>query len=441
MLDLDKYMQTYYEESTPKDFYREVFPQGELAEQGHQTQGKYNAIGVELTKEKYKDGMPKIKRHIITDDLQRLDTMLDSENFIIISPITYIGKNRSAENSRFIYGIAIDLDGITKDENMRDLFYQMNKVEYIPIPTYIVTSGTGLHLYYLLTKPIPCFKNIIKELSKLKKALTRRIWNGYVTSLEDKVQFESIFQGFRLVGGVSKLGTRTKCYKVGEKVNIDYLNGFVPDSEKALEITYKSNLTLTAAKEKYPEWYEKRIEKKQPRATWTCKKDLYEWWKRQIMESAKVGHRYYCLMCLSIYAKKCGVSKEELEKDSFRLLEHMERLTDDEKNHFTEQDVMQSLELYNDNYYTFPIYTISELTDIRIEKNKRNHRKQSLHLKMARSNLAIMSEDIGKPLQGRPTKKDIILEWQKKNPDKKKADCIRDTGLSKPTVYKWWKEV
>ena len=23
-------------------------------------------------------------------------------------------------------------------------------------------------------------------------------------------------------------------------------------------------------------------------------------------------------------------------------------------------------------------------------------------------------------------------------PDGKKADCIRDTGLSKPTVYKWW---
>lgn len=23
-------------------------------------------------------------------------------------------------------------------------------------------------------------------------------------------------------------------------------------------------------------------------------------------------------------------------------------------------------------------------------------------------------------------------------PDGRKADCIRDTGLSKPTVYKWW---
>lgn len=25
-------------------------------------------------------------------------------------------------------------------------------------------------------------------------------------------------------------------------------------------------------------------------------------------------------------------------------------------------------------------------------------------------------------------------------PEGRKADCIRDTGLSKPTVYRWWKE-
>lgn len=32
----------------------------------------------------------------------------------------------------------------------------------------------------------------------------------------------------------------------------------------------------------------------------------------------------------------------------------------------------------------------------------------------------------------------IVKEWRESHPDGKKADCIRDTGLSKPTVYKWW---
>ena len=39
---------------------------------------------------------------------------------------------------------------------------------------------------------------------------------------------------------------------------------------------------------------------------------------------------------------------------------------------------------------------------------------------------------------GRPDKEMIVCEWRHNHPDGKKADCIRDTGLSKPTVYKWW---
>ena len=31
-----------------------------------------------------------------------------------------------------------------------------------------------------------------------------------------------------------------------------------------------------------------------------------------------------------------------------------------------------------------------------------------------------------------------VREWQESHPAGKKADCIRETGLSKPTVYKWW---
>ena len=40
---------------------------------------------------------------------------------------------------------------------------------------------------------------------------------------------------------------------------------------------------------------------------------------------------------------------------------------------------------------------------------------------------------------GRPDKQAQVEEWQRNHPDGTKAECIRDTGLSKPTVYKWWK--
>ncbi len=39
---------------------------------------------------------------------------------------------------------------------------------------------------------------------------------------------------------------------------------------------------------------------------------------------------------------------------------------------------------------------------------------------------------------GRKPKADIVKEWRLAHPEGRKVDCIRDTGLSKPTVYKWW---
>ena len=101
---------------------------------------------------------------------------------------------------------------------------------------------------------------------------------------------------------------------------------------------------------------------------------------------------------------------------------------------------MKALEAYNDSYITYPIHAIEARTGIQLPRNKRNGRKQATHLKIARSTLAIMNEAEGKALQGRPDKQKIVEEWQKSNPDGRKADCIRDTGLSKPTVYRWWKK-
>jgi hypothetical protein len=39
---------------------------------------------------------------------------------------------------------------------------------------------------------------------------------------------------------------------------------------------------------------------------------------------------------------------------------------------------------------------------------------------------------------GRKPKGDIVKEWKRKNPNGKKVDCMRDTGLSDKTVYKYW---
>ena len=444
---LTNYLYTYYDEVEPIEFYRDIFNH-DLQEKGNFEQGRYNGIAVEVTKEKKEDGKNKILRHTITDDLEKINEMIQRDNFCLMSPISYVGKSRNSDNARVLYALTIDLDGVIILEDGRpqgiiDLFHQIEKIHRIPLPPYIVSSGTGLHLYYVFKKPILLYKNVVEQLQKYKHRLTDIIWQGYITKLEDNVQFESLFQGFRVVGTITKRGTRARAFLTGEKVDFDYMNEFVSDEYKVTDINYKSKLSLAAAKEKYPEWYEKRIIKKQAPNTWHCNRAVYDWWKDKILKGGKVGHRYYCLMCLSVYARKCGIDEKELEKDAFLLMDFLDDISETDDNRFTEGDVLDSLQAFQDKYITFPIDAISRLTDIPIEKNKRNYRKRAEHIKIMNfirdeinNNKDWRNKD-GRP-KGSGTKKNIISAWREQHPDGTKAECIRDTGISKPTVYKWW---
>lgn len=440
---LTEYLHTYYDELEPREFYRELFREGELQEKGIYEKGKYNGIIVEVTRDKLEDGRNKILRHIVTDDLDKIDEVVRRDNFCLMSPISYIGNRRNSDSGRALYALAIDLDGLrVKEDNpigLKTLFHQIENLDRIPMPTYIVSSGTGLHLYYVFEKPIMLFPNVVKQLQKYKRELTRIVWQGYITSLEDNVQYESLFQGFRVVGTITKKGERARAFKTGKRITMEYMNEFVRDEFKTSEFVYKSNLTLAQAKVKYPEWYEKRIVNKQPKGTWICKRAVYDWWKNRIINEAKTGHRYYCMMMLAVYARKSGIDREELEKDAFIFMEKFDKLPSSEDNPFTEKDVIDALQAYDDRYMTYPINSISYLTDVPIEKNKRNYRKQIEHLKIAR----FVRDEINgnkdwQNKEGRPSKEQIVKEYRENNPNARKCDCIRDTGLSKMTVYKWW---
>ena len=43
----------------------------------------------------------------------------------------------------------------------------------------------------------------------------------------------------------------------------------------------------------------------------------------------------------------------------------------------------------------------------------------------------------GRP-KGSGTAQSKVQEWKQQHPEGRKVDCIRDTGLDKKTVYKWW---
>ena len=441
-------LEKLYPEVSAMEFYREIFPDGELDQLDQMTKGKYIGIAVEVTDQKKSDGRQLVKRYSVTDDLDVVDELTYSDQFCIMAPISYIGKNRKSENARIMYALCIELDNLLvedgKQVGLQTLINQWSeRVHWIPCPTYLVASGTGVHLYYLFEKGVPLFTNVVKSLEKYKRAMTKMIWNRHVTEscTDATIQQESVFQAFRMVGTITKHGDRVRAFQTGERISVEYMNRFLLTQEKncCIEEAYKSNLSKAEAKEKYPEWYEKRVVQHQPKGRWICKRDLYEWWKRRIREEAVVGHRYYCMMILCIYAIKCNIDREELENDCFELMHIFEERTDQEDNHFTAKDVIDAMQCYEDEgLITYPISSIENRSGLHVERNKRNYRKQADHI-ILMNTMKQLKKQLGEPVnEGRPSKEAIVKEWRNQNPDGRKADCIRETGLSKPCVYKWW---
>jgi hypothetical protein len=447
-LEKNVHLEQFLERVTPYEFYRLIFPEGSFERRGHFEDARGNGIAMTLPHVGGINGVAleiegngKARRYTITDDLEALKGLQDTD-FTIISPISYFGKQRSCKNARYLYALVFDLDGVGMPQ-LRDTLHQMNK-DILPKATFVVNSGTGLHLYYVLKEPVPMYPQNQKYLKELKYALTRQIWNRFTSTIKEP-QMQGIMQGFRVVGSGSKLGRGypVVAFRYGDKVDVEELLDFIPDSngerQRVQKIMRKSRLSLDEAQTKYPDWYERRIVRKEKRGRWTVKRDLYDWWLHRIEDEIKVGHRFYGIMTLAIYAQKCGISEDELRKDAFGLLQPYDEMSIEDINRFTKDDIVCALEMYNENYVTFPRDDISKLSGLAMPVNKRNWRKQKEHLGRARA-VQMFDDPNGewRNKEGRPKEKKKVYEWRQQHPDGRKADCHRDTGLDPKTIRKWW---
>lgn len=433
---------------------------------------KYNALWLALCRKPDRSGKGVVLKgypFVMTTGLEQAEKAL-KKNYeaLISSPITYVGKSRTSANSRYLYALAFDLDGVGM-QNLRDLTFQMmNGV--IPTANIIVNSGNGLHLYYIFKKPIALFQNAKRVLGVLKKELTIRIWNQYTSEIK-KRQFQGIFQGFRVPGSRTKRGETVQAF-INRDCPLytveDLCKGWISDGSKGSIITKEEwepldngvyttdRNTLKKAKANWPEWYERVIVRgDKSKGRYTTHRGLYDWWLARLkdpVEPVSEGHRYFCLLALSMYAIKCNIEFEELERDVFSLVPVMDRLTENYNNPFTRDDAEDALKAYHEDYCTFPKNSIEYLTGLPMPKRKRNWQKQSDHLEEARAIRDVRMKREGREWwnpNGRPKGSVItaenspqyakVQEWRKNNPKStNKSLCARETGLSRPTVGKWW---
>ena len=433
-----------YVEVEPLAFYRDLYPIGSFQAKGDYSRKCGNGILLYRNEGKF-------KHRYIFDDLEEIKNWIGKED-IFIRGGSFIGKRVKNENASMIYALTFDLDGQGMNELEMVMQFMRNGTN-IPMATYVVLSGHGLHLYYLLDKPIRATQDTIRQLNKLKEGMTKLIWNRYTSTIE-KPQYQYCLQGFRMVGSASKMGANypVRAYKTGKRMTIEKLVSWIPRlkdwDEYRINLTERSTVSLVKAKEIWPDWYERKIVKQEDNK-WHINRALYDWWLKKIKDGATYGHRYFCIMCLAIYAIKCNISEAELKRDAYSLLDKMNELSKkgDPSSQFTKMDIEAALQGYKEHFKTWGRDKMALISAIPMPANKRNYRNQKDHL----GRIRVLQEfdypnGSWRNMDGRPKgrknsdypKAEIVKQWCLDHPNGKKIDCHRDTGLSRMTINKWW---
>lgn len=455
---------------SPLSFYSEIFPLDTIespdstksykSKSGH----KGNPLLLAVTKRRDKEGNEHVKRlkRIFLNDYKMVDDWKNIKclKHVYMSGLTYVGKKRDLAHAVSMHALIVDLDFMTPVQLNRLLYGCDPDLDIYPMPNYIVLSGSGIHVYYTFVEPLPLYhgaygRKVKAQLNTLKMGLTRTLWNPNTVGKEygDTPQYQSINQCFRMVGSWTKAQGMDNdrypviAYKFPTKPydSLDRLYDHAyfenPEAVERYNDGQLSSFGLDYWKEHNPDWYERRIVKgiREPKY-WHMDRALYDWWLKKIKEDVSFGHRYNCLFCLVVYGVKCDIPDDEIEKDMKELLPYLSGLKPEDP--ITEDDMYEALFSRCDALNTFPVKSIEYLSGIRIKGtgNRRNRQKQKWHLEDIRAKKKRMKDrgqTFARP-EGRPDKKEAVQMWRRANPDGNMYQCWKSTGISRPTIQKWW---
>lgn len=351
---------------------------------------------------------------------------------LFVSTCTYFKDYYNAKGLMDVYAFVIDLDSCWSgglDAVLRNGWQNNTKGNYFLPPTYIVNSGTGLHLYFVLERPVPAFSKQMLEIKNLyRKMAMHQSMRPFVGA---RPEVHWVGQTFRIPGSLSKKGMVVRAFKMdfGRKYDIQELAA-------AYGVDYQ--FRYRGEHEDYPEQEQK---KERPSGTkkkgWYTNRAFFDYCVRQVPDKTHQGHRYMTMCALSAIAFKCHVPKWELKETLTGFLPDWNKgkVGADRVEHW---EVNAAMKMYNERAYEMRREVIEEYFGWEFKPIKRNGRKRAEHIKL----MNFVRDEINGNVEWRykqPSAEQKVKEWLQQNPNGKKADCIRETGLSKPTVYKWWK--
>ena len=322
---------------------------------------------------------------------------------------TYLNNFKRYNTIDKILAFVVDLDNV----NANDLFILVHaRLNKILKPTFIVNSGYGLHLIYQLQEPFTLLHRYRKAINKIKVGLENQLKPN--KNNKYKIDHHSLAQAFRLPGFKNKLNRWAKVWKIGTKHNIQTL-------------AKKFNVKLE------PVMSEKKGKKKQKKSIAyipNAKPGLYGW-ALELLYSSQPGWRYTSMLATVVCGWKARIPKEQIKKDLEQYVERYNEIWPE--NPIKWSEIGKALRAYGKKESTVcSKKQLAEWFNTEIEGAKRNGRKREEHLAYARDirNGKMAAE-----------KKRILRGYLLVNPNYSLNQLVELTGMSKPTIHKYLKEL
>lgn len=95
-------------------------------------------------------------RIMFEDDFPQLLEELQEADFALLNGLTYWGRKNTQQNASRMFAMIFDYDGVT-DKTLGNFFSGAFNAGAYPVPNYVIFSGHGCHLYYVMDEPISLF--------------------------------------------------------------------------------------------------------------------------------------------------------------------------------------------------------------------------------------------------------------------------------------------
>ena len=383
---------SYHQRVAPVDYYSRMF------------QADYGKTRVCMLSEAA-DGHKFRKFH---DGMDEALDMAASRSDMYVYPCSFFNDYVNTATLERLYAFTMDLDHICiADIKMLEASHWFGLT-----PTYVVNSGSGLHVVYMLSIPVECYHWTIPLLNQIYKKLKNRFYRP-----EDGYEVDygtSLIQSYRLVGGLTKAGNIAAAYRVGQVWGIEQMAAVTG-------VAWKRPGEDTVR--------QPRVRKDRDNIGMlpSGRRGFYTSTLARVREETPEGNRYMAMFALAVIAYKCRVPVSELERDLYSLLDTFNDRAISSV--VRDREIQKAIKGYNRKAKFAKADKLEEWLGFAFaRKTKRNYQSRDAHLQLARKsrNDKQRAQKIGQ-----------LLAYLNDHPQASNTELSEMLAMSRSTICKY----